>query len=1078
MVGQGLFTQLSPMALATTLAVLTGALLLVVAALGATHPILWWLGLRNTVRRPAQTLLLVGGLALATAVITASFGLTDSVTDSAQAQRLARMGNVDESVTGPLTGAQVTATLARLRRAPEVQAATALTYIPQGPTITSARTSLSVHDVDMYAVPPEFDAVYGPVVDVAGRRMRFTDLRPNEVFVSPTLAQAFDVRPGDTLQIAFGNLLITSTVRALLTTDLSVTAGGAVGRPSPEIIMPLARLQRAIPGAPNTVCVKNVGRGGMDDIGPGGQRSRAVIRLLERLFPGAPASLASPHALGQTEFDTTRIHPLKPDVVVEQRTLQVDKVVFLSAAGQQFSWLPQIFTVVLVGAGLLLLALLMLLLAIERRAELGMSRAIGMQRHQLVQLVLFEGSAYAVVAALAGVPLGLGATALELTALAHLPALAPGQGVGNAIPLPVLVPLHLWLSWQSALASWCLGVLTSLMVILLTALWISRVPIVMAMRDLDEVPTERKGLRVAWRALRTPPLGVDGRPIAETRAGRRSRRAAALSSLVWGPWARGPLCLAVGGVMLLLGNAQGQGWLSELARAALVAGGGLVVGWMIVAAGRAPSLGRRAAHSIIGLGWLAVGLGAQESFLALFQPVVSFNGPPPALEILFSLLLPVAGAVLLALANVDVLLTLLGGVLRGLPGLRPISRIGLVYPLTYRVRLGVTVALLSLVTFLVLLLVTINLGSIQETQAATNTGGFQLEATVFGSQLSRYGDLAPRLHAVQAHDALKGDIAAVGLLRLMYDFPQSGAPMPILLDAPGQPSYRLAQPPQVADDLFLSRTTMPLYARARGFASDRQVWDAVRDHPGEIVMQYDAQVAGLPNSSGFSPFSVEIPDRADFPAHYHRVTVIGLSAASTPWRVLVSTRTAARLVHPPSIPFINTYLVRLRPGVSEARAARDLGQFLQSARRGIALQSLDQASLNGITAGLTLFLSADVALGLVFGALALGVIAGRAVVERRQQIGLLRALGFSRGLIRRAFVLEYGVVVALSLAVGTALAVGLAARVARATYQDVPLPLEPITLILLGSFLIAVISTVLPARQAARLPPAEALRYE
>ena len=43
----------------------------------------------------------------------------------------------------------------------------------------------------------------------------------------------------------------------------------------------------------------------------------------------------------------------------------------------------------------------------------------------------------------------------------------------------------------------------------------------------------------------------------------------------------------------------------------------------------------------------------------------------------------------------------------------------------------------TLVTFLVLLLITANLGSVQEAETITSSGGFQLEATVFGSQLRR-----------------------------------------------------------------------------------------------------------------------------------------------------------------------------------------------------------------------------------------------------------------------------------------------------------------------------------------------------
>jgi ABC-type antimicrobial peptide transport system permease subunit len=39
-------------------------------------------------------------------------------------------------------------------------------------------------------------------------------------------------------------------------------------------------------------------------------------------------------------------------------------------------------------------------------------------------------------------------------------------------------------------------------------------------------------------------------------------------------------------------------------------------------------------------------------------------------------------------------------------------------------------------------------------------------------------------------------------------------------------------------------------------------------------------------------------------------------------------------------------------------------------------------------------------LGLIVGVAALGVISARAVVERRQQIGVLRAIGFRRGMVQ------------------------------------------------------------------------------
>ena len=58
-------------------------------------------------------------------------------------------------------------------------------------------------------------------------------------------------------------------------------------------------------------------------------------------------------------------------------------------------------------------------------------------------------------------------------------------------------------------------------------------------------------------------------------------------------------------------------------------------------------------------------------------------------------------------------------------------------------------------------------------------------------------------------------------------------------------------------------------------------------------------------------------------------------------------------------------------------------------------------------------------LGLIVGVAALGVISARAVVERRQQIGMLRAIGFRRGMIQLSFLLESSFIALTAIVVGT-----------------------------------------------------------
>ena len=56
-----------------------------------------------------------------------------------------------------------------------------------------------------------------------------------------------------------------------------------------------------------------------------------------------------------------------------------------------------------IAAGVLLIFLIFVMLAAERRSELGIARAIGTRRGHLVQLFLFEGVAYDLIAAVVGV---------------------------------------------------------------------------------------------------------------------------------------------------------------------------------------------------------------------------------------------------------------------------------------------------------------------------------------------------------------------------------------------------------------------------------------------------------------------------------------------------------------------------------------------------------------------------------------------------------------------------------------------------------------------------------------------------
>src|SRR6185437_17034907 len=80
------------------------------------------------------------------------------------------------------------------------------------------------------------------------------------------------------------------------------------------------------------------------------------------------------------------------------------------------------------------------------------------------------------------------------------------------------------------------------------------------------------------------------------------------------------------------------------------------------------------------------------------------------------------------------------------------------------------------------------------------------------------------------------------------------------------------------------------------------------------------------------------------------------------------------------------------------------------------------------------------ALGLFVGIAGLGVIAFRSVVERRQQIGMLRAIGYQRPTVTLSFVLESGFIAVMGIASGVVGALILSRNLLTSNYFGTSAP--------------------------------------
>ena len=183
-------------------------------------------------------------------------------------------------------------------------------------------------------------------------------------------ADKLGARAGDRIVV-----LAAGRVLALRVDDI-VDARG-MGTDEGSIIMPLAEAQRSlgVEGRIKQVLISNTGG---DSTGV--TRTDAVIE---------------------------RIRPVLRGQGLETQPVKQDGLDTADESGNAFMQMFTTFGSFSIAAGILLIFLIFVMLAAERRTEMGVARAIGTRRGHLVETFLFEGAVYDLVAAAVGAALGI-----------------------------------------------------------------------------------------------------------------------------------------------------------------------------------------------------------------------------------------------------------------------------------------------------------------------------------------------------------------------------------------------------------------------------------------------------------------------------------------------------------------------------------------------------------------------------------------------------------------------------------------------------------------------------------------------
>ena len=822
---------------------------------------------------------------------------------------------------------------------------------------------------------------------VADNGTQISGPAPGKVLIDDQTASALNATAGDPL-VLYGQTKLPLVVQAVVQENVRgafITGGLSPG--NVFVSLSTAQILENQPGKINYIAITNTG-----SQADGAASSSSVSAYLNSTL--AP-TLAS--------YGLTVETPLETSLTQATQSSQSTLTIFLVLG---------LFSIV---AGAMLIVGIFVMLAEERKGEMGMLRAIGMRRRELVYTYFFEGVAYAAGSALAGTALGVG-IGYFLCYLAG--SVLQSEGIPQSVFLQSFT-----VTPESLVIAYVVGFLLTLVTVVVACRRASRLNIVRAIRDVPEpAPPVRTYTFLAY----------------------------------------------LGAVMLLVGAlvyATTYRGTTDISYP-LISGALIILGAGLVAA---RFLKNRIVFTTVG-----VALAVWAGWVPLHGFLLGTNHSGGIFVVFVEGIMMVGGTLMVLLFNANEFAALLRAMLGPKGQSSPVVRVALDYPTRQPTRTAVSLTIFALVVFT--MVATAGFGATLQGNlnnlVANESGGYsffgvsQVPLPNLWGQIESNSTLAKEfVNAVPMATGLV-DVSVSGYAANPYQDSVYAAPA----TSPG------------ATDFYT--TNQFAFASTLNGTSASATYQELATTPGTAIVDnyYAPQTTSITGgSSGPHPtLSVGAtitvaPLLSEKPV---RVTVIGILKETAFSGVWLNPSTAA------SIGFTNltAYFLTVAPGVSTTHAAQDAKRAFFAA--GLVLfdiQSLIAISIN-TTDGFIGLLEIFVGLGLAVGIAAMGILALRAVVERRRQIGMLRAMGFTQSMVLRTYFLEYTVLTLVGVAVGVVLGVLIVYNLTvspSATTEGITTFVAPWATILeiaVIAYLLVLVAIAGPSLRAARLPPAEAVR--
>ena len=1085
--------------IALYLSIAFGFIILTSIIIYIRNPIIAMMGIRNIGRRKSQTVLILLGLMLSTLIISAAFGTGDTVAHSITNVSYNQFRDVDV-ITSKINKEDIQ-DIEKIDGVANI----ASYYVPvinQEKKLSEPIVALSITETDSRQFPT--------IKTIDNKVITANDLRPLEAIVSTKLIESLDANIGDKLTFTFNENIYDITIAHITTESVLASSqsegdnsgylqgrviqigGGIILSDSSYTLFDPEDAKKFQLGTFGIISVDGGVRNNLEDI-------KEVGKQLE-------------------EKDVTVLF-LKSDVIEIAETVGSIFVTFFLAFG--------LFSI---GAGLMLIFLTFIMLAAERNSEMGMARAIGMKRINLTESFIAEGIGYNLGSALIGAFLGLGVAYGLIQALSQA---FSGFGVTLAFNMQP----------QSLIIAYTGGAVLTFITVVFASWRAANLNIVRAIRNIPEPQLFSESVS-SWKnilfatvasiisILRFVPPVIGFIIVKFLRLnGFRKRYSSSVG------WAM--LGIIFGFYLIYWGGWQNNQEFAYTSGLSIVLLAMPIIG---VYFGRSPAKLYSISSLILLWFWLL-----PLPFNIFIDDAKTWSDPINAFFNLFGLghekldgniemffvsgIFMTAASTMFIIFNADKIVGIIGLGGRWFKELVPALKIAVSFPLASKFRTGMTIAMFTLVVFGIVVTTILNANFTRLFLGGeTSTGGYQvlvetppgikpiknLASTLQASgevditsitQFSRIDTWAINVEAQDHPDIEKVDGMVKGKLNI------SGANSSFLksnaLNIKG-----MAEGYETAEDIFIALATNKNYA---------VIGERVIDPGGPFGDPSNDNIAlpayeELRTTSGWKPFTMIIePKRPEYlessevsegsgleetwPEQVEKtqITVIGIIDAASEsliadfGNMLVSSVTLNQIFDDRfdegrQFFMKSTHYLQLKD--TSDQSALSVANDIESTLFGTGVQATSiakvQADQTSQSQSFQILFEAFMGLGLLVGIAALGVISFRAVVERRQQIGMLRAIGFTRRMTAIAFFVEASFIAFIGIGLGIVLGIGLSYNLLSSPDAlggggnefSFYVPWFRVFWFLTLAYVAAMLMTLIPARKASKIAVAEALRYE